>query len=406
MFNSLTGTRALVVIWLAMIAAVGLSPAQTPASGPAALWSDPAKAIRLEVGRDIPLTIEERDLSATKIQILGAVMIIDLRCRLTLRNQSDQYLRGLTLSVVAQQVTPGGQATVALPGLNIEPDATVPVRVDLRLVRPFPPREKHAVSVEIDGVLFSDLTFSDLTFRGPDRFGSRRKLMFWDKEAERDRRHFKSLLAGGGKKRLEKGLRVSLERQRRRPRLAVRLEMDLANRLTRALGAPLRKQIRLALLQLEEAPLEMLSGTSLVRGSRAQSPEIIVRNASPKPVKYFELGWLVSDAKGTRYTAGSVPASPDGKRLAPGGKTAVHSRRAFAFRPRSAPAGGGFSISAMSGYVRQVEFEDGSLWIPSRASLEKSSLTAATPVSVEEQRLSALYRDQGLDALVSDLSKF
>ena len=60
----------------------------------------------------------------------------------------------------------------------------------------------------------------------------------------------------------------------------------------------------------------------------------------------------------------------------------------------------------MSGYVRQVEFEDGSLWIPSRESLEKSSLTAATPVSVEEQRLSALYRDQGLDALVSDLGKF
>ena len=59
----------------------------------------------------------------------------------------------------------------------------------------------------------------------------------------------------------------------------------------------------------------------------------------------------------------------------------------------------------MGGYVSQVQFEDGTFWIPSRDDIQNSSLRA-TPVSAEEQRLSDLYRRKGLEALIKELSKF
>ena len=60
----------------------------------------------------------------------------------------------------------------------------------------------------------------------------------------------------------------------------------------------------------------------------------------------------------------------------------------------------------MSGYFRQVQFDDGSVWIPARQDLARSDLRETIPVSAEEQRLSDIYRVKGLKALIEELRRF
>ena len=378
--------------------------AQRPSAGligPDSLWQEPEKAIDIRLAPDVPLSILSRDVSETTIQILGAVMVIDLRCALEIRNDSSHYLRGLILGVVTQPLSPGGKASVGLPSLNVAPDETVSARVDLQLIRPFPLQSEHAVSVEVDGVLLSNLTF-----HGPDEFNSRRQLMVWELEADRDRRHFQALLKGGGPNRLETEIRASLDRQTKRPRLDARIDLSLANRVTRSTPQSKGQSVEMAPLKLPDAPLEMVAGRALVDGSRARSPQITVKNLSGKPVLYYEMGWLISDSQGTRYMAGSVPAPGRGFRLQPGEATSTRTDRAFVFRPKLARGGSDFVISGMRGYVSHVQFEDGSFWIPSRSNLAESELLRSTPVSAEEKRLCMVYSRSGVDAVVRELAKF
>jgi hypothetical protein len=56
--------------------------------------------------------------------------------------------------------------------------------------------------------------------------------------------------------------------------------------------------------------------------------------------------------------------------------------------------------------VSSVEFADGKMWIPSRASLSDPRLDRVLAPSPEEQRLTGLYRRKGLPALIEELKKF
>ncbi len=60
----------------------------------------------------------------------------------------------------------------------------------------------------------------------------------------------------------------------------------------------------------------------------------------------------------------------------------------------------------MIGFVSQVEFADGSVWVPSRAALSDPKLARVVAPSPEEQRLTELYRKKGLAAVVAELNKF
>ena len=53
----------------------------------------------------------------------------------------------------------------------------------------------------------------------------------------------------------------------------------------------------------------------------------------------------------------------------------------------------------MKAFVSSVEFADGKMWVPER------SVKIPTP-SPEEQRLTALYRKKGLEAVVDELKRF
>jgi hypothetical protein len=60
----------------------------------------------------------------------------------------------------------------------------------------------------------------------------------------------------------------------------------------------------------------------------------------------------------------------------------------------------------MTGFISQVEFTDGRIWVPSRQDLAGAALLKVLAPSPEEQRLADLYRKKGLPALVEELKKF
>ncbi|MDA1314859.1 MAG: hypothetical protein O2968_16115 [Acidobacteria bacterium] len=392
-------------IWLLLpvLLSLALGPvarSQTQqARGPAALWQEPERAVRIGIASDVPLSLIAKDLSKTSIEVLGAVMVIDLNCGLEVRNDSARFLRGVAVGVVTDEHAPGGKASVAIPSLNVPPDGTTQFDIVLKLVRPFPPNSSHAVNLDLDGALFTNLTF-----RGPDQFDSRRKLLVWELEAERDRRYFKSLLAVGGPEQLEKAMRASVQRQRQRPRLQATLEQQLRKLLTPTLpSAETARRLQLSQHDLRGSPIEIVSGSAFVAGTRVSSPEMRVKNRSQKPVRYYELGWLVRDGEGTNYAAGLMPAPKGQSRLAPGAEASARSERQFVFGRAGADS---FVISGMSGYVRNVEFEDGTVWIPPRSELDVSPFENAAAVSVEEERLSRLFGSRGVSALITELATF
>jgi hypothetical protein len=357
---------------------------------------DAASAIRVNLAANAPVQVVSTDLGDSRIQARGGAMVLDLHATVVLRNNAPQNVRGVTMVVLAQEMTPGGKGSVAIPSLNIPSGKTFPVRINLRLLRPLPAPAGPLVEVGLDGVLFSDFSFF-----GPNRLESRRMLTAWEQEARRDRDYLKNVLSQKGRDGLQQEMLASLARQSDRPRLDVQV-----SRPTRAISAAVSAltghNLSFAFLKLPDSPLEPLSGSAQVNGSEASSPHITVANRSDRPVRYFEVGWIVEDSAGRQYLAGSIPASSSSLDLAPGRSTSATQDRTFRFSRGSDPA----SISKMSGFVSQVEFADGSIWIPTRKALHETPLLGVLPVSAEEQRLSEIYHSKGLQALVEELNRF
>ncbi len=131
-------------------------------------------------------------------------------------------------------------------------------------------------------------------------------------------------------------------------------------------------------------------------GNEAHAPRIDVRNRSDRPVRHFEIGWIVKDQGGREFLAASLPADVN---LAPGHTEQVAQDAAVRFPQRT-------SIESMTGFVSSVEFADGSYWLPSRSSLNDPKLNRVVSPSPEEQRLTQIYLKKGLNGLVEELKKF
>src|SRR5580693_8216884 len=74
---------------------------------------DPRTSIDIKLPSDSPVVLlsTNSDSHATP---RGGAMVIDLHMALSLRNSSSRNIRGVTLLVTAQEVTPGGKASVAV----------------------------------------------------------------------------------------------------------------------------------------------------------------------------------------------------------------------------------------------------------------------------------------------------
>ena len=126
-----------------------------------------------------------------------------------------------------------------------------------------------------------------------------------------------------------------------------------------------------------------------------------VLNRSAKPVRYVELGWVLSDPSGRQSIAATLSSHERDLYLAPG-KTAsvLQDTTLRLFSNTGQPA----SVQKMTGFISQVEFTDGKVWVPNRQNLEFLG-PMATP-SAEEQRLSSVYLKKGIDGLIEELKKF
>ena len=91
---------------------------------------------KIDLPKDSPVAVLSADYKESNETARGGAMLLDLHAALSLRNSSQRRIRGITLLVTAQDVTPGGKGSVTVTSLDVGPDETFPVRIDLRLLRP------------------------------------------------------------------------------------------------------------------------------------------------------------------------------------------------------------------------------------------------------------------------------
>lgn len=357
---------------------------------------DPRSSIKIDFPGDSPVTLLSADVGESRATARGGAMVLDLRMALLLRNAGSHRIRGVTILVTAQEVTPGGKGSVAVPSLDVAPGESFPLRIDLQLLRPLQPGSGPLVHVSLDGVLFHDFSFY-----GPNRLDSKRSLTVWELEAQRDRQYFKSILQAYGPQGLQRAALDSLERQAARPRLDV--QVARGGRSTSAAAGGGERQVQFAFLQFPDSPIEPVRGVAQIAGHEARSPHIQVRNRSKQAVRHYEIGWIVKDREGKEFWAATVPASDPDAILMPGQQGSALQNTSLRFlREQGTP----LPIQSMMGFVSQVEFADGKVWVPDRQSLENAQLLRVLAPSPEEQRLSDLYRKKGLSAMVEELKKY
>jgi len=353
-------------------------------------------SVKINLPPDSPLTLISENLGESHVSQRGSAVVLDLDVSLTLHNSSPNRVRGVTLLVAAQEATPGGKASVSVPSLDVAPNQNFPVRINLRLLRPAQMGGGALVQVNLDGVLFQDYSFY-----GPNRLDSRRTMTAWELEAQRDRKYFKAVLAAHGMEGLKQAVLESLNRQAERPRLDVQVSRGRA-----VASAAVERNVRFAFLRFPGEPVEPVEGWAEIAGNEARNPRIDVRNLSAQQVRSVEIDWLVTDRQGKQYMAGSVPASGPQFNLKAGSTSRVLQDTALRLSRLSNDGGAPLSIAGMTGFVGQVEFADGKVWIPNRESLANAQLLGVLEPSPEEQRLMDLYRKKGPKALADELGKF
>lgn len=351
-------------------------------TGMTAAAQTPSRKIDFPV--DSPVTAVSSDWSETRATPRGGAFVLDVHAVLSLRNSSQRRIRGVTLAVLAQEVTPGGKGSVSVPSLDVGPGEAFPLRIDLPLLCPLG-AGGPMVEVKLDGVLFDDLTFY-----GSDKLHSRRTMTVWELEARRDRKYFKSLLETAGGEGLQKEILSSIDRQRDRPSTGVQMVRG------RSTNADPERELQFAFLHMPDSPVDATGGAARIAGNEARAPHIDIQNKSDRGVRHLEMGWIVKDQQGHEFLAASMPSDLN---LAPGKSSRVMQDTALRFSDRT-------QIDSMTGFVSSVEYSDGSYWIPSRNALNDPKLRGIIAPSPEEQRLSQIYRKKGLKGLIDELKKF
>ena len=325
----------------------------------------------------------------------GGALVIDLHMSVVLRNQDHRRVHGLTMLIAAQEGAPGGRASQSFPTLDVGPNESFPVRIDVSLIRPLQSSGGPLVQVSLDGVLFDNLTFY-----GPDRLHSKRSLTFYEMENQRDRKYLKQVLAAKGPEGIKNEMIDSINRQS--ARRGIDVQVTRGARVTAQAATTPDVHSQFAFLQLPNSPVQPVEGWAEISGNEARNARIQVRNSSPSTVRYVELGWLIKDQDGREFLAGSVPASEDDLfYLPPNQQTRLSQDSALKFaRGAKSP----LNIQHMRAYVSEVEFGDGKVWVPSREALVQSHLLEIVPPSPEEQRLAGLYLKKGAEAVIQDLA--
>src|SRR6202047_3421377 len=227
---------------------VGLALAGTVA------WSVPSRHaqslnLKIDLSKDSPVTLLSADWGDSTATARGGAYQVNVHASLALRNTSQRRIRGVTLAVLAQEITPGGKGSVSVPSLDVAPGEAFPLRIDLPLLCPLG-AGGPMVEVKLDGVLFADLTFY-----GSDRLNSRRRMTVWELEARRDRKYFKTLLETAGNDGLQKEILSSIARQGDRPSTGVQMVRG------RSTNTDPEREVQFAFLHMPDSPVDPTGGS-------------------------------------------------------------------------------------------------------------------------------------------------
>jgi hypothetical protein len=356
---------------------------------------NPSDSFKFNLPEGSPLSMLSVNYENSRAAARGGALVIDLHMSVVLRNQDQRRVRGITMLIAAQEGAPGGRASQTFPTLDVGPNETFPVRIDVSLIRPLQSSGGPLVQVSLDGVLFHNFEFY-----GPDRLHSRRSLTFWERENQRDRKYLKQVLAAKGPEGIQSEMIDSINRQS--ARRGIDVQVTRGARVTASASNTPDVRSQFAFLQVPDSPVQPMEGWAEIAGNEARHARIQVRNTSRSTIRYVELGWLLKDQDGREFLAGSVPASEDGLYLPANQQGRLFQEASLKF---AKGANQPLNIQGMRAYVSQVEFGDGTVWVPSREALVQSHLLEIVPPSPEEQRLAGLYLKKGKDAVVQDLSR-
>jgi len=401
-------SRAIALLAMALPAVYGQ---QTKLSA----GSDASSSVKIDLPADSPVTLISASTDQSRVTPQGGMLVLDLHMSLKLRNSGTRSVRGVTVLITAQEFTPGGKGAVTRPCIDVPPGQNFTLPIDIRLVKPVQQTSGPLVHVQLDGVLFDDLSFY-----GPNQLkSSQRDLTLLEVEAQRDRAYYKQVLQAKGEDGLKKEVLSSMAKAGDRPQLDVALSHSgrtvgsMAASGAASDAGSMAEKAHFAFLELPDAPVLAVQGQADIAGNEVRSPWIEVQNLDKKKaVRYVEIGWIVKDKDGNEYLVGSVPgsgvsalntsgASP-GSVIQAGQRGRLEPGATLKFSHAGRPVG----IDSMTGFVSQVEFADGKVWVPSRRDLDSSRLLRTMSPSAEEQRLLDIYAKQGLAALVADLGKY
>jgi len=347
----------------------------------AALAAGQTPNINVDFPNDTPVVMLSMNQDGSRVSPRGAAFLAEVHASLVLRNASAKRIRGVMLTVLTQEGAAGGRASVSVPSLDVAPGDAFTIKMEPTLISQLRPGDRApSVSVQLDGVLFEDLSFF-----GPDKLHSQRTLTVWEEQARRDRKFLKGVLETAG----VEGLNKEMLRQADMPQAGVQVRGRVSN-------VSSWNDMQFAMLHLPDAPVDLTGGSARISGNEAGAPHFEVRNTSRRAVRYMEIGWIVKDQDGREFLAASLPSDLN---LAPGQSSQVMQDTALRFP-------GGVPIQGIKAFVSSIGFGDGSYWIPSRKSLDGPELRDVVGPSPEQQRLAQIYHKKGLNALIEELKKF
>src|ERR1039457_1385120 len=91
----------------------------------------PPGAVNINLPDNSPLELKSFTMADSRATARGAALALDLHMSATLRNDGASRIHGVTLRVVAQEVTLGGKGSITYPSLNVGPGETFQVRIDI-----------------------------------------------------------------------------------------------------------------------------------------------------------------------------------------------------------------------------------------------------------------------------------
>src|SRR4051812_46452579 len=89
--------------------------------------------LKIDLSNDSPATLLSANWADSTAIARGGAYQVNVHASLSLRNSSQKRIRGVTLAVLAQEVTPGGKGSVSVPSLDVAPNDSFALRIDVPL---------------------------------------------------------------------------------------------------------------------------------------------------------------------------------------------------------------------------------------------------------------------------------